>query len=137
MPEVHHARLARWAAECAERAVRVFEESRPGDPRPRAALQAARDWADGALPVSDARQHAFAAHAAARETTGAATLAARASGHAAATAHVATHATHAAQYALKSIAEAAGPEAVEAERAWQEERRPVWLAESDPLEPVG
>ena len=124
MPESAHERLARWAADCAERCLGHFEAVRPEDARPRAALRAVRRWADGDLRVSEVRRLAFAAHAAARETEGAAKLAARASGHAAATAHVAAHAEHAARYSLKSVMETAGPEAMAAEREWREESRP-------------
>ena len=124
MPGPDHERLARWAADCAERCLCHFEAVRPDDPRPRLAVRAARDWANGQLRVTEARRMAFAAHAAAREVEGAARSAARASGHAAATAHVATHAQHAANYSLKSVMAVAGPEAIAEEREWQQEHRP-------------
>ncbi|KQV24552.1 putative immunity protein [Yonghaparkia sp. Root332] len=106
-----HRELARWAAACA---LPAFEAEHPDDPRPRAAIAAARAWANGAITVQAAREIAFLAHAAARESTGpAADAAARAAGHAAATAHLATHAPHAADYAARAASDAAD------ERCWQ------------------
>lgn len=109
-----HRELARWAAACAERALVAFETERPDDPRPRAAIAAARAWANGAITVQAAREIAFLAHAAAREATGGpAVAAARAAGHAAATAHVVTHAPHAADYAARAATDSSD------ERCWQ------------------
>jgi hypothetical protein len=108
--DIHtHRLLAISAADCAERVLRFFEESCPEDNRPRKAIDAARAWARGDLPMITARRAAVASHAAAREATNAAaTAAARSAGHAAATAHAAGHARHAAAYAVK--AETAGAE---------------------------
>lgn len=118
--------LALWAADCAERVLPFFEEARPNDDRPRAAIGAGRAWARGKISVSESRDAAFAAHAAARETDQpAAQAAARAAGHAAATAHVAGHAVHAATYAAKAIARANPDNAdllIVGERDWQYQR---------------
>lgn len=119
-----HRTLALWAADCAERVLPLFEATQRGDNRPRAAIAAGRAWARGEMAMTDARQFALAAHAAAREAgTEAARQAARAAGHAAATAHVPTHAPHAATYAVKAVV-AEGGDAV-AEEAWQDERAPA------------
>jgi hypothetical protein len=93
----------------------------PEDKRPRQAIEAARAWARGDLAMIDARQAAFAAHAAARAANhAAAQAAARAAGHAAATAHVADHARHAAAYAVKAaIAAGITRDAAILEREWQ------------------
>jgi hypothetical protein len=100
-----HRALAISAADCAERVLSHFETARPGDGRPRLAIEAARAWVRGELKMTDARRAAFAAHAAARATDcPSACAAARAAGHAAATAHVASHARHASAYALKALA---------------------------------
>ncbi|HEX8326358.1 MAG TPA: hypothetical protein VF629_02370 [Hymenobacter sp.] len=100
-----HKRLAVWAADCAERVLGLFEQACPHDDRPRRAVAAARAWAQNDLTVSEARQFAFAAHAAARDAQDpAAVAAARAAGHAAATVHVATHARYAEAYARKASA---------------------------------
>lgn len=117
--------LALWAADCADRALACFEAERPGDQRPRLAIEAARAWVRGEVSMAAARAAAFAAHHAAREAGHAsASAAARAAGHAAATAHVAGHAAHSATYAAKAMAYAAGDaEAAKAkteqERQWQ------------------
>lgn len=97
--------LVLQAANTAERVLSLFERIKPDDRRPREAIAAARAWVDDKITVSEARNAAFAAHAAAREVNDrAAIAAARAAGHAAATAHVAGHAKHAAAYAAKAEA---------------------------------
>lgn len=125
----HHA-LARWAAECAEHVLPVFEGACPGDDRPRRAVEAARAWAAGELSALAARDTAFAAHDAARQASDAgAQAAARAAAHAAATGHVAGHAAHAATYAATaaSCADPADPAAAAEERQWQLHRLPRGL----------
>lgn len=102
-----HLALALQAAETSGHVLAHFEARHPRDERPRRAIEAARAWARGELGVTGARAAAFAAHAAARDTTDpAARFAARAAGHAAATAHVAGHARHTAAYAAKANAAA-------------------------------
>jgi hypothetical protein len=89
-----------WAVDRAERVLPYFEEKHPTDDRPRKAVEAARAWERGEIPMRDVRAAAFDAHAAARDASHAsARAAARAAGHAAATTHVADHARHAAAYA--------------------------------------
>ncbi len=99
--------LARWAADCAERALPAFETRFPRDERPRRAIEAARKWARDELPFKQARAAALAAHASARAAVAdpAACAAARAAGHAAATAHSARHAGGAALYAALALGE--------------------------------
>lgn len=130
MDRQDHRSLALWAADCAAHVLPRFEEERPGDERPRRAIEAGRAWARGGMKMSEARAAAFAAHAAARETDRAeAQAAARAAGHAAATAHVATHAPHAAAYAVKAAqaADATDPSAAAEERDWQRQHLPEHL----------
>ncbi|NBD08935.1 putative immunity protein [Corallococcus silvisoli] len=129
-----HRALARWAADCAEHVLPLFERTFPEDHRPRRAIEAARAWERGELVMGEARAAAFAAHAAARDASAhaAACAAARAAGHAAATAHVASHAPHAATYAATAAAlglsEAHGAaEATTRERAWQRQQLPEHL----------
>lgn len=99
--------MALAAAERAESVLGLFAEKYPRDERPQKAVEAARAWAGGEIGVAEAREAAFAAHAAARSAeTDAARYAARAAGHAAAVAHVAAHARHAEAYALKAMAAA-------------------------------
>jgi hypothetical protein len=50
-----------FAADCAERVLHLYESAHPGDERPRAAIQAARDFAEGridAAALDDARDDA-------------------------------------------------------------------------------
>jgi len=123
--------LAVWAADCAERVMPYFEETFPGDPRPRLALEALRRWIDtGVFRMADIRKAALDAHAAAREVGEDRPVrsAARAAGQAVSTAHVATHAIGAALYAQQAVFRAAvagGCEAADVdaavamEREWQ------------------
>jgi hypothetical protein len=129
--------LASWAADCAERSLHLFEESHPDDRRPRKAIDLARAWARGEIPVSAARGGSSAANAAARETgeDSPARDAARAAGHAAAAAHNPGHVLHAAAYAVKALT-GTDNEAADKERAWQfdhlaEELRPLVYPEDE------
>ncbi len=89
-----HKAIARWAAVCAERALPVFEERRPDDERPRAAIESLRAWERGEIP--------------------------RAAGQAAAVAHMFDHSPHATTYAAKAIGlHGAGEADRKAERTWQ------------------
>ncbi len=58
-----HRALALWAADCAEHVLPYFEARRPGDDRPRRALESARAWARGEIRSGAARAAAVAAHA--------------------------------------------------------------------------
>ena len=128
-----HQLLALWAATCADHVLRLFDSAQPSDPRPRQAIAQARAWARGEIRMSQAREAAGYANAAARELTGAARHAAHAAGQAAAVAHVAAHELGAAAYAIKA-ARAAAPEG-EGERSgrlecrWQREQLPDAIRE--------
>lgn len=77
-----------WAADCAERALAVFETRAASDPRPRAAIEGIREFASGGRRTARLRSLALEAHAAAREVGDpAAAAAARAAGVAAASAY--------------------------------------------------
>jgi hypothetical protein len=104
----HHL-LAIWAADCAQHVLSLFEQVRPGDDRPRHAIELGRAWARGEVTMTQARTAAGHANAAARDLTGAARHAAFAAGQAAAVAHVAAHELGAAAYAIKAV-RAAAPE---------------------------
>jgi len=81
--------VARYAAESAQEALSIFENSHPDDRRPRLAVEAGWAFAEGAQRTRLQRMSALAAHQAAREaTTEAARHAARAAGHAAASAYL-------------------------------------------------
>jgi hypothetical protein len=123
-----HRLLAVWAAACAEHVLPLFESVQPADGRPRRAIELARAWARGEIKMSESRNSAGHAQAAARVLSGAARHAAFAAGQAAAVAHVAAHELGAAAYAIKA-ARAAAPTG-EAESAgrrecrWQREQLP-------------
>ena len=68
----------------------LFEHARPGDDRPRRAIELARAWARGEIKTTQARTAAFA-NAAAREASGAAKQAALAAAQAMAVSHVPAH----------------------------------------------
>lgn len=122
-----HRLLALWAADCAERVLRLFENA-SADKRPRFAIETARAWAGGKVRVGHAQKAAVGAHAAAREAKNkSAVAAARAAGHAVATAHMADHSLGAVLYGLKAI-EAAN-QSVDNERRWQLEHLPAEIRE--------
>ena len=133
LTEADHRLLAEWAAACAEHVLHFFEQAQPGDERPRSAIGQAHAWVRGEITMTQARTAAFAAHAAAREVSGAAREAARAAGHAVAVAHVAEHELGAAAYAIKAV-RAATPEkkrdvAGHLECRWQREQLPDEIRE--------
>ena len=107
LQDADHRLLAVWAADCAQHVLHHFEQARPGDDRPRQAIELGRAWARGEITMTQARTAAFAAHAAAREAVGAAKEAARAAGHAVAVAHMADHELGAAAYAIRAARAAA------------------------------
>ncbi len=77
-----------WAADCAERALSVFETRAGSDSRPRAAIEGIREFAGGGKRTARLRSLAVEANAAAREVGDpAAAAAARAAGFAAASAY--------------------------------------------------
>ncbi|MBA2675675.1 putative immunity protein [Ramlibacter sp.] len=59
--------VAGYAAACALPALAIFERERPGDPRPRAAIDAAQAFADGARRTQVLRDSSWAAQRAAQE----------------------------------------------------------------------
>ena len=56
-----------WAADCAERALSVYETHADSDARPRAAIEGIREFAGGGKRTARLRTLALEAHAAARE----------------------------------------------------------------------
>ena len=128
-----HRLLALWAAACAEHVLHLFESVRRSDPRPRQAIEQTRAWARGEIKMSQSRNSAGHAQAAARELSGAARHAAFAAGQAAAVAHVAAHELGAAAYAIKAAHAAApgceGESAGRRECRWQREQLPDAIRE--------
>jgi hypothetical protein len=123
-----HRLLALWAASCAEHVLPLFESARPGDPRPRDAIRAVREWVHGDVRMMQARAAGGHAMAAARPLHGPARYAAYAAGQAGAVAHVAAHELGAAAYAIKAVRASAPTGEEEAagrdECRWQREQLP-------------
>ncbi|MGA5699865.1 putative immunity protein [Peterkaempfera bronchialis] len=81
--------IAGYAADCARRALSIFEQSLPADTRARDAIDAAHAFAGGGRRTAALRQSAWAAFRAAREATPPAAVdAARAASHAAGAAYL-------------------------------------------------
>ena len=133
LTDADHHLLALWAASCAEHVLPLFEAVRPDDPRPRQAIEAARGWVRGELPMMQARAAGGHAMGAARDLSGAARHAAYAAGQAGVVAHVAAHDLGAAAYAIKAVRAAAPEEeAVAAGRRecqWQRDQLPAAVRE--------
>jgi len=133
LTDANHRLLALWAATSAEHVLELFESARPGDPRPRYAVEQARAWARGEVSMSESRAAGGHANAAARDLTGPARWAAFAAGQAGVAAHVAAHELGAAAYAIKA-ASAAAPDG-ESETArrlecqWQRDQLPDAIRE--------
>ena len=121
LSDADHQLLARWAAQCAEHVLGLFEAEQPLDTRPRDAIGAARAWARSEMKMMAARALGGQAMGAARPLQGGARFAAYAAGQAACVAHVAEHDLGAAAYAIRAV-QAADPSNVNAgrlERDWQ------------------
>ena len=129
-----HQLLAMWAASCAEHVLDLFESAQPEDPRPREAIEQVRAWVRREITMTEARNAAGHANAAARDLGGAARHAAYAAGQAAAVAHVAAHELGAAAYAIKAARAAAavpgnGELAGRLECRWQHDQLPDAIRE--------
>ena len=136
-----HVVLARWAADCAERVLHLFTRH-SNDRRPQAALDVARQWANGEVKTGVAMKASLAAHAAARSVSDkAAIAAARAAGQAVATAHFADHSMGALLYALKAREAAGLPSGAELKlqlaRLPAPLRKPVTTGVTLRLKPLG
>ena len=133
LQDADHRRLAGWAADCAEHVLEHFERARPGDDRPRRAIERTRAWARGEITMTEARAAGGHAVGAARDLRGAARFAAYAAGQAGAVAHVAAHELGAAAYAIKAVRAAApvgeGDAAGRLECRWQRDRLPEAIRE--------
>jgi len=99
--------IASWCMDYAERHILpIFEKECPGDPRPRSALDAARQWFEGKVKLPEVKNIILGeCHAAARETNDnpVAQAAARACGQAAACFHTPTHSLGLAFYGSAAI----------------------------------
>ena len=133
LQDADHRLLAVWAADCAQHVLHFFEQAQPGDDRPRRAIEQARAWVRGEIPMMQARATGGHAMGAARALRGAAREAAYAAGQAAAVAHVAAHELGAAAYAIRAVRAAApeneGVEAGRLECQWQRAQLPSEIRE--------
>ncbi|GAA1739771.1 hypothetical protein GCM10009809_39040 [Isoptericola hypogeus] len=133
LTDTDHRLLAEWAVVCAAHVLPLFEGERPQDPRPREALDVARAWIRGEVPMKVAHRTAFVANAAGRGQADPVKFAALAAGQAVAVAHVAAHDLGAAAYAIRAATAAAPAGDAEAarlrERDWQRELIPAGLRE--------
>lgn len=114
--------VAAWAADCAERAVAIFEAEAPGDDRLRLLIARTRAFSRGEVGTAAEIARRFSGGVSAREApTPAAAAAARAAGQAAAVCHMGAHALGAAAYAAHAIvlAHAEQPATPEEEICWQ------------------
>ena len=96
--------LRLYAADCAERVVSLYEKDYPTDTRPRKAIQAARDFANGKITAEELNAAYYYAHAA-----------------------YAADAAAAYAYAAAYAAAYAVAHAADAERKWQVERLRYYL----------
>ena len=133
LSDADHHLLALWAADCASHVLDLFERERPGDDRPRHAIELGRAWTRGEVRMTDARSAGGHANAAARDLRGPPRFAAYAAAQAALVAHVAAHDLGAAAYAIKAVwADAPAGNAVEAGRrecGWQRDQIPATVRE--------
>ncbi|MBC8084637.1 MAG: hypothetical protein H7Z21_15675 [Hymenobacter sp.] len=133
LTDANHQLLALWAAACAEHVLHLFEQANADDKRPRRAIELARAWVKGEIPMKQAHQAAFAANAAAKGMPEAAKPAALAAGQAVGVAHVAAHELGAAAYAIRAVRESVGKEDKEAtgrsECQWQRDQLPDAIRE--------
>jgi hypothetical protein len=129
LTDADHRLLALWAATCAEHVLPLFERVVPDDDRPRQAIEAARSWVRGELPMMRARALGGHAMGAARPLSGGPRFAAYAAGQAACVAHVPEHDLGAAAYAIKAArAAVSGAEAEQVRRrecVWQRAQLPA------------
>ncbi len=122
LSEADRRTVAGWAADCAERALSIFEADVPTDDRPADAIARARAFSRGELDAAgQIRVRFVAGRAAASATSPAAVAAARAAAQAAGVAHMGAHALGAAAYAAKAVglARPDEPGAVNDEVHWQ------------------
>src|SRR5450759_3014472 len=129
-----------WAADCAQRALSVFETRAGSDSRPHAAIEGIREFAGGGKRTARLRSFAVEANAAAREVGDpAAAAAARAAGLAAASAythpladiHQTKHIVGPAAYAALALEldHHGGPSVGDAEVRWAIEHVPSEVRE--------
>lgn len=143
--------VASYAVECAQEALPLFEEANPGDPRPRAAIDAAWIFVNGAARTTLQRVAASDAHRAANEAASEASEhAAHAAGDAAGAAYLhplaeadqVSHILRAAACAARAAESNADDDVAVGERLIKQARRratptPIDVLKRYPDAPVG
>ena len=132
----NHRALVLWALDFAQESVEDFETRRPDEPRPREALDAARDWAAGAIKMRPAQRKTPDCHAVAKELDSPVDVAlCHAIGQACSVVHTEGHALGYPMYELTAIIHAKGidgcRDTVES-RVSEYERRLLFWAEREP-----
>ena len=132
----NHRALVLWALNFAEESIEDFETRHPNEPRPREALDAARDWAAGAIKMRPAQRKILDCHAVAKELDSSVDVAlCHAIGQACSVVHTEGHALGYPMYELTAIIRAKGidecRDAVES-RVSEYERRLLFWAEREP-----
>jgi hypothetical protein len=133
LTDADHHLLARWAADCAEHVLPLFEAVQLADHRPREAIEQIRAWTRGEVNMTQSRSAGGHAMAAARVLRGAPRHAAFAAGQAGVVAHVAAHELGAAAYAIKAARASVSPgdaaRAGQLECEWQRGQLPEEIRE--------
>ena len=113
--------VAKWAADCAERVLPLFEREAPDDLRPRDGIERTRAFSRGELDAAGEIRRRFVAGRAAHNVSPTATAAAKSAAQAAGVAHMGAHALGAAAYAAKAagLASPERPDAGQDEVHWQ------------------
>lgn len=120
--------IARWAADCADRVLPLFDAEPSAVEAVRDAVVRARAFSRGeSTAAEEIAKRMIAVRAAGAATTPAGAAAARSAAQASGVAHLAAHALGAAAYAIKavSLAQPSRPEAVPEEIRWQLEHLTV------------
>lgn len=122
LSEAERRAVAKWAADCADRVLGLFEAEVPDDDRPRALIARARAFARGELNTAHEIRRRFTGGVGTADVKApAAAAAARAAGQAVAVCHMGAHALGAAAYAAcaAGLSHPERPEAVDDEFRWQ------------------
>ena len=124
--KTQHQQLMQWSVTCVEHVLPLLKAE--PDQRIISALLIAHEWIKENIKTGAAMKASLSAHAAARESTDAVTVAiARAAGQCVATAHMADHSLGGAVYSLIAVKQAGG--SVDKERDWQNEQLPPDICE--------
>ena len=130
-----HRAAVLWALELSEEVVQALEAALPGEPRPRAALDAARQWAAGEIKMRPAQRAILDCHGLAKELSDPVLIAlCHAVGQGCAVVHTAGHWPGLPMYELTALVRQWGLEAcrqpVETRAIHYQDRLLFWLAEA-------